>query len=96
METKTTLVGSDCGIELQLAIAAGKGSCLNSIATVDLHFAFIIFPNDTELDDSFGDLAVRAFPEGGRTVTTESTFFNSGFFSKSVLLSKVEMISSLA
>jgi hypothetical protein len=29
---------------------------LNSITTVDFIFTFIILPDDSELDDSFGDL----------------------------------------
>jgi hypothetical protein len=60
MESKTTLVRSKCGVELPLVIVSGKGLYLNSVATVDLHFALIIFPDDTELDKSFGDLPISA------------------------------------
>ena len=38
MEAQTTLIRSDCGIEL------------DAIAAVDLHLAFIIGPSDTEFD----------------------------------------------
>ena len=60
MESKTTLVRPECGVELPLVMVSGKGLYLNSVATVDLHFAFIIFPDDTELDESFGDLPISA------------------------------------
>ena len=60
MESKTALIGSQCGVELPLVMVSGKGLYLNSVATVDLHFAFIIFPDDTELDKSFGDLPISA------------------------------------
>ena len=30
---------------------------LDSVSTIDLHFTLVIFPNDTELDDAFRDLA---------------------------------------
>ena len=60
MESKTALIGSQCGVELPLVMVSGKRLYLNSVATVDLHFAFIIFPDDTELDKSFGDLPISA------------------------------------
>lgn len=70
---------------------------LDSIAAVDFHFALVIFPDDTELNNSFGNLTKLIGMIGGAsTVTTERTFFNSGRFSKSELLSRVEIISSLA
>lgn len=68
---------------------------LDSISTIDLHFTLVIFPNNTELDDAFRDLMSIA-KEGTSTVTTDKTFFNSGRFSKRVLLSRVDKISSLA
>lgn len=43
MEAETTFVGSECGIEL------------DSIATVHLDLALVIFPDDSELDDAFWD-----------------------------------------
>lgn len=70
---------------------------LDSIAAIDFHFALVIFPDDTELNNSFGNLTkLIGKIRGTSTVTTERTFFNSGRFSKSVLLSRVEIISSLA
>lgn len=43
MESQTTLVGAEGRVEL------------NSVAAIDLNFAFVAFPDDAELDDSFGD-----------------------------------------
>lgn len=43
MEAKTALVGAECGVEL------------NTVAPVDLELLFVVFPGDTELDDSLGD-----------------------------------------
>ena len=31
---------------------------MNAVTAVDAHLAFVIFPDNTELDDSFGDLNV--------------------------------------
>jgi hypothetical protein len=30
---------------------------LDSVSTIDLHFTLVIFPDNTELDDAFRDLA---------------------------------------
>jgi hypothetical protein len=68
---------------------------LNSVSAIDLHFTLVIFPDNTELNDAFRDLASIAKARIS-TVTTDKTFFNSGRFSKSVLLSRVDKISSLA
>jgi len=68
---------------------------LDAITTIDFHFAFVIFPNYSKLNDALGDLLSLA-EMWGNTVITGTTFFNSGFFSKSVLLSRVDKISSLA
>lgn len=43
MESQTPLVRAKSGVEL------------NTIATVDLKLAFVVFPNDTELDDALRD-----------------------------------------
>lgn len=43
MEAETALVGAECGVEL------------NAVAPVDLDLLLVIFPGDTELDDSLGD-----------------------------------------
>lgn len=43
MEAETALVGAESGVEL------------NTVAPVDLDLLLVIFPGDTELDDSLGD-----------------------------------------
>jgi hypothetical protein len=43
METETSLVGTKSRVEL------------DSIAAVDLHLPFVIFPDDSELDDTLGN-----------------------------------------
>jgi hypothetical protein len=74
----------------------GDGSLyLNTVAAVDFHFTLVIFPDNAELNDTFRDLKSIANVREN-TVTTETTFLNSGRFSKSVLLSRVDKISSLA
>jgi hypothetical protein len=68
---------------------------LNTVSAIDFHFTLVILPDDAELDDALRNLKSVANKDG-RTVTTETTFFKSGCFSKSVLLSRVDKISSLA
>jgi len=41
METQTTLVWSD------------HGTVLNTITAIDLHFAIVVYPRHTELNDTF-------------------------------------------
>ncbi len=43
MESKSALVRSQCRIEL------------HTVSTVDLYFALVVFPHNTELDDPLGD-----------------------------------------
>ena len=43
MKSQASLVGSQCGVEL------------NTITPVDLNLALVILPNDAELYDSFGN-----------------------------------------
>ena len=33
-----------------------KGTYLDTVSSVDLGLAFVVLPDDTELDDTFGDL----------------------------------------
>jgi hypothetical protein len=47
METETTLVRTEGGVEL------------DTVASVDVGFALVVFPDDTELHDAFGDLGER-------------------------------------
>lgn len=43
METQTSFVGTEGGVEL------------DSVSTVDLQLSLIVFPDDAELDDALGD-----------------------------------------
>lgn len=43
VEAETTLVGAESGVEL------------HAVALVDLALAFVVFPNNAELNDSLGD-----------------------------------------
>lgn len=94
MESETSFVRTQRRVELSLA-EGDKTVYLNSVPTVNFHFTLVILPDNTELDDAFGDLKSIAL-KSGSTVTTDTTFFNSGCFSKRVLLSSVDKISSLA
>jgi hypothetical protein len=47
METETTLVGTEGGVEL------------DTVASVDVGFALVVLPDDTELHDALGDLEER-------------------------------------
>ena len=43
-------------MESEAALVWAKGRVeLDTVAAVDLRLAFVIFPDDTELDDSLGD-----------------------------------------
>lgn len=43
VETKSSLVGSESGVEL------------NTVSAVDLHDSLVVLPGDTELDNTLGD-----------------------------------------
>ena len=43
MEAETAFVRAERGVEL------------NTVATIDLEFSFVVFPGDTELDNTLGD-----------------------------------------
>lgn len=70
MEAETAFVGSECGIEL------------DSIATVHLDLALVIFPDDSELDDAFWDggdlegfLVLRVLVEEGGVLECRGKLF---------------------
>jgi hypothetical protein len=45
----------DCGVEAETALVRTKsGVELDAVALVDVAFALVIFPDDTELDDALG------------------------------------------
>jgi len=46
----------DCGVEAETALVWTKGRVeLDSVALVDLAFALVVLPDDTELNDSLGN-----------------------------------------
>jgi len=46
----------DGGMEAETALVRSKrGVELDTVATVELNLAFVVFPGDTELDDTLGN-----------------------------------------